>query len=153
MKAKLLSENGQIGGIEAVPFSILIFVVGMIMAINGWGVVHTQTNARSAARAAVRVFVEQNNFDLAQQKAHATAIETLRRSGFATDRASIAIDFPNGDTWHRCARVRIVVSLPTRTFPAPFVGSLFSWISVRAAESGLVDAYRSGIDGGEAICQ
>lgn len=153
MNPRLHGDHGQIGGIEAVPFSILVFVVGMILAINGWSVVYTQTNARSAARTAIRTFVEQDSYLLAEQAARSAVVETLQRSGFATHNVLTAIDFPNGDSWHRCARVRIVVSMPARSFPVPFIEDLFSAINVRASESGLVDAYRSANIGGEADCQ
>src|SRR5690606_2186473 len=42
-------ERGQVAGIEALPFGLLIFVAGTLLVVNIWGVVDTKFAADTAA--------------------------------------------------------------------------------------------------------
>jgi hypothetical protein len=33
------TDSGQVGGIEALPFGLLVFVVGALLVANAWAVV------------------------------------------------------------------------------------------------------------------
>src|SRR5207248_1263005 len=51
-------ERGQIGGIEAVAFGVLVFVLGLLIVVNAWGVVDAKVAAAAAAHDAARAYVE-----------------------------------------------------------------------------------------------
>ena len=51
-------DAGQVGGIEALPFGLLVFVVGALLIANAWAVVDAKFATDAAARQAVRTFVE-----------------------------------------------------------------------------------------------
>src|SRR2546423_9148630 len=51
-------DRGQIAGIEAVPFGILLFVVGSLLIANAWAVIDVKMAVTSAAREAARTYVE-----------------------------------------------------------------------------------------------
>ena len=58
MTARCRGDAGQVGGIEALPFGLLIFVVGSLLIANAWAVVDAKFATDAAARQAVRTFVE-----------------------------------------------------------------------------------------------
>src|SRR5262249_31189481 len=51
-------DRGQIGDIEALPFGILIFVVGTLLVLNVWSVIDAKLATDAAATQAARTFVE-----------------------------------------------------------------------------------------------
>ena len=48
----LRGDAGMVGGIEVLPFGVLIFVVGSLLVANAWAVVDTKFMVTSAAREA-----------------------------------------------------------------------------------------------------
>ena len=58
-------DHGQVAGIEVLPFGLLTFVVGMLLVANAWGVVDAKMATTSAAREAVRAYVEASDADAA----------------------------------------------------------------------------------------
>ncbi|MBA2283441.1 MAG: hypothetical protein H0W25_19710, partial [Acidimicrobiia bacterium] len=50
-------ERGQMGGIEALPFGLLIFVVGALLVANAWAVIDAKLAVTAAAREAARTWV------------------------------------------------------------------------------------------------
>ena len=56
--ARCRGDAGQVGGIEALPFGLLVFVVGSLLIANAWAVVDAKFATDAAARQAVRTFVE-----------------------------------------------------------------------------------------------
>ena len=51
-------DGGQVGGIEALPFGLLVFVVGALLVANAWAVVDAKLAVDAAARQATRHYVE-----------------------------------------------------------------------------------------------
>ena len=51
-------DAGQVGGFEALPFGVLIFVLGALLVTNAWAVIDAKLAATAAAREAARVYVE-----------------------------------------------------------------------------------------------
>ena len=51
-------DCGQVGGIEVLPFGLLVFIVGTLLVANAWAVVDAKLAVTSAAREAVRSYVE-----------------------------------------------------------------------------------------------
>jgi phenylalanyl-tRNA synthetase beta chain len=50
---RLGGDGGQVAGIEALPFGVLIFVVGALLITNLWAVIDTKIAVDAAAREAV----------------------------------------------------------------------------------------------------
>ena len=88
---KLVSDLGQRGRlpIEILPFGFLVFVSGMLMIANAWGVIDAKLAVTSAAREAVRAFVESPDADTAVVAARQSANDTLTAYGRDGDRATI----------------------------------------------------------------
>jgi hypothetical protein len=51
-------DDGFAGGLEALVFGVLIFVIGTLLVVNAWAVVDAKFATSSAAREAVRAAVE-----------------------------------------------------------------------------------------------
>ena len=43
MRQRASGEAGQVGGFEALPFGVLIFVVGVLLITNVWAVIDAKT--------------------------------------------------------------------------------------------------------------
>jgi hypothetical protein len=43
-------ETGAVGGIEVLPFALLVFVAGTLLLANAWAVVEGKVAASAAAR-------------------------------------------------------------------------------------------------------
>ena len=52
------SDAGMAGGVEALPFGLLVFVVGALLTLNAWAVVDAKFAVDAAARQATRSYVE-----------------------------------------------------------------------------------------------
>jgi mannose-1-phosphate guanylyltransferase len=76
---RLRGDSGQVGGIEVIPFGILTFVIAMLVIANAWGAIDADLATTSAAREAVRAFVEAPDEDAAQQQA--VAVQRRGRGG------------------------------------------------------------------------
>jgi len=78
---RLHGDQGQVGGIEVIPFGILTFVIAMLVIANAWGVVDAKLSTTSAAREAVRTFVEAPNEETALFRAESAAQQALSGHG------------------------------------------------------------------------
>ena len=58
MTRRLRGDLGQVAGVEAVPFGLLVLVVGLLLVAHTWAVVDAKFVAAVAAREATRAFVE-----------------------------------------------------------------------------------------------
>ena len=78
---RLRGDQGQVGGIEVIPFGILTFVIAMLVIANAWGVVDARLSTTSAAREAVRTFVEAPDEETALLRAESAATQTFSGHG------------------------------------------------------------------------
>jgi hypothetical protein len=134
----LRGEAGQIGGVEAVPFGLLVLVVGILVVAHTWAVVDAKFVTGAAAREATRAYVEAPTAaeGLADARRAAGAVDGLvRRSG--------------GDL-RRCAPARFEAELEVPAFGVPWRADR-PQVTVRSAHEELVDPYRDGL-GGAADC-
>lgn len=146
-------ERGQIAGIEALPFGLLIFTVGTLLIVNLWGVVDTKFAADAAAREAARYVVEtaRNDTDPAiiRDGARGRAEQVMADHGRIRP-VTVTIE-PEGVLLLRCQRVSVVVTTSVPMIRLPFLGAHGDAFDVIARHSELVDPTRSGV-GGEADC-
>jgi hypothetical protein len=140
-------ERGQVGGLEALAFGLLIFVLGSLVVANAWAVVDAKFAADTAARQAARTYVETGQSAAgASRAAQAAGLASLtgwhRTSGATID---ITADY------RRCGRVVVRAASLVPYVRIPLIGATRGGITVAATHAELVDPYRNGVPG-EAEC-
>lgn len=143
---RLDDEHGVVGGLEALPFGVLVFVVGTLIIVNAWGVVDAKMTVATAAREAARAYVEAPAGSNAESLARAAAQRTMDALGRTANEPQIAL---TGD-FARCNRISATVAYPIPALRLPWVGGLGSF-TARSTASEIVDPLRSGVEG-EANC-
>lgn len=144
-------DRGQVGGIEVLPFGLLIFIIGSLLIANAWGVVDAKLAVTSAAREAVRAYVEASDGADAQDRAEAAARAAIDGHGRDGARASLGFRHVDDQPYARCTRAVVTVSYPVPAIALPFIGGYGDAFDVSARQSEIVDPYRSGL-AGEAAC-
>lgn len=143
--ARARGEAGQVGGIEVLPFGLLIFVIGALIATNAWGVVDAKVAAGAAARQAARAYVEAPDARSALDQALAAARQSIEGHGRNPDRVELDVAHEDDQPWRRCVRVTITVRYPVATISLPLVGGYGDGFEVRSSHSEIIDPYRSGL--------
>ena len=146
-------ERGQVAGIEALPFGLLIFVAGTLLVVNIWGVVDAKFAADAASREATRYVVESARLDrdpsTIRAGAQAVATQTLEDHG-RRRRPDVRIR-PEDARLERCERIQVTVSTRVPAIRLPFFGGFGDGFEIVATHSELIDPTRSGV-GGQADC-
>jgi hypothetical protein len=144
-------DAGQVGGIEALPFGLLIFVVGSLLIANAWAVVDAKFATDAAARQAVRTFVEGADETTARDEAITAGLAAIEGHGRDPDRARVA---PIGNlSLTRCARVTFEAEYDVPALSLPFIGGYGGApFRVRSTHTELVDPYRSNVPGSAVAC-
>jgi hypothetical protein len=140
-------DRGQLAGIEALPFGILTFVVGMLLVVNAWGVVDAKQATTSAAREAVRAYVEAPDEATAVEAANQAARRSIEGHGRNPDRTTVVIRHADGRSFGRCTRVVVTVHHPVPALRLPWIGGYGHAFDVTTSQSEVVDPYRSGLPG------
>jgi hypothetical protein len=138
-------EAGQLGGIEAAVFGVLILVLGTLVVANAWGVIDAKLAASAAAREAARAYVEAPTAETAPGAARAAADAAI--AGYGRDAARLDLARLTG-TFGRCVRVTFEARYPVPMISIPLLGRTGGGFIVRARHSEIVDPYRRGIPGG-----
>ncbi|CAB4614955.1 unannotated protein [freshwater metagenome] len=144
---RLRGNHGQVGGIEVIPFGILTFVIAMLVIANVWGVVDADLSTTSAAREAVRAFVEAPDEATAQFRAESAAQQAFQGQGRSSSTTSISISYTGEGGWSRCSRVTVTVRHPVHALRVPIIGGFGHGFDVVASESEVIDPFRSGLPG------
>ncbi len=146
-------ERGQVAGVEAIPFGVLLFVVGALLVANAWAVVDAKMAVTSAAREAARTFVEADDIDTARADAIGAARDAIKAYGRNPDRLSLTGGEELG-ALARCHAVTFTASYRVPAISLPFIGGFGDGFVVHASHTEVVDPFRdrSGDDGGEARC-
>ena len=110
---RLRGDHGVVGGVEVLPFGVLIFVVGSLLVANAWAVVDTKFMVTSAAREAARTYVEAPDQGTAMARARIGVADAISGQGRNPNHAHIRVDHDNGRPWGRCVRVRRHSGLPS----------------------------------------
>jgi hypothetical protein len=145
-----------VGGIEVLPFGLLIFVVGTLLVVNAWAVVDAKLATDAAAREATRSFVEADvgaadRSGDAEARAVDTGLEALAAFGRDPERATVALSELAGG-YTRCARATFTVSYQVPALTLPWVGGFGDGFTVTSSHSELVDPYRDGVPGSAEAC-
>ena len=144
-------DAGQVGGIEALSFGLLIFVIGTLLIANAWAVVDAKFATDAAAREATRTFVESDDPATATAAAIAAGNAVIEGHGRDPHRALIA---PVGPAQlQRCARVDFEAVYEVPAISLPFIGGYGKApFRVRSTHRELVDPFRSGLTGDAEDC-
>ena len=142
-------EDGQVGGLEAAVFGVLVFVLGTLLVVNAWGVIDAKLAATSAAREAARSYVEATSPADADRAARRAADEAIVGHGRHLERANLE---RVGGSFSRCTRVTYQVQYRVPLVVIPLIGQGGSGFTVGARHSEVVDPYRSGLEG-RAACE
>jgi len=141
-------EAGQVGGLEAVVFGVLVFVVGTLVVVNAWGVIDAKLAAGAAAREAARAYVEAADGSGAATAAQDAARESVRGHGRDPDAMTMKVV---AGGFSRCDRVTIEVTYPVPLIVVPWIGHARTGFTAAARYSEVVDPYRGGL-AGSATC-
>lgn len=147
-------EGGFVAGAEALLFGNLIFVVGVLLTINAWGVVDAHMTADAVARQVARTLVESDpELGLPSElQGVATAVmDDMQRDTPVTlrflDADGVAVDNP-ANLLVRCHRVTVTATLSTNTVNLPFVADTWGLQrQVTGSHTEVVDPFRSGLPG------
>jgi hypothetical protein len=142
-RRRCTGDRGVVGGLEVLPFGVLVFVVGSLLVANAWAVVDAKLAVTSAATEAVRAYVEAPDGASAASAAGAAARSALAGHGRDPARLDLAIEGGFG----RCQPVTAVATYPVPAVSLPFVGGFGTGFTVRAEHRELVDPFRSGLTG------
>lgn len=151
MTRRCRGDAGQVGGIEALPFGLLIFVVGSLLIANAWAVVDAKFATDAAARQAVRTYVEGRDAQVALEDAREAGLGAVEAHGRDRTRAIVG---PVGEaSLERCARVTFEAVYEVPALSLPFIGGYGrAPFRVRSSHSELVDPFRSGVPGEADAC-
>jgi len=154
-------DRGQVGGIEVLPFGLLVFVVGTLLVANAWAVVDAKLAVDAAAREAARHFVEADvpavgDFGDAEAAALRAGYEALAAHGRGEERSSVeltGLESPAGRAgFTRCARATFTARYDVPVLRLPWVGGFGSGLDVTSRHSELIDPYRDGVPGSAEAC-
>jgi hypothetical protein len=158
------------GGVEALPFGLLVFVVGSLLVANAWAVVDAKFAVDAAARQATRTYVEAEvaaEFDgpsaadagtarTAEQLAVDAGMAALTAHGRDAAAATVglsALEAVGGQSgFTRCARATFTATYEVPALTLPWIGGFGDGIDVVSSHSELVDPYRSGVPGSAEAC-
>ncbi|HUS60596.1 MAG TPA: hypothetical protein VMY34_00270 [Acidimicrobiales bacterium] len=139
-------DRGQVGGIEAIPFGLLIFVLGSLLIANAWAVVDAKFATDAAARQAARTFVE--GTDGADALAAAEGAGRAAIEGHGRDPARVVIAPVGALLLARCEQVTFEAVYEVPALSIPLIGGYGTApFRVRSTHSEVVDPFRSGLDG------
>jgi hypothetical protein len=149
MTAVQRNEAGAVGGLEALPFGVLVFVVGTLLIANTWAVIDAKLAANSAAREATRTYVEapaslSAEAAFAAAKAAGEAAFSAQRDSSRRPEMTLLVGDGNRT---RCALVVAQVSYRVPAVTLPWIGTFGRGFVVRARHREVVDPFRAGLPG------
>lgn len=150
-RSRCEGDAGQVGGIEALPFGVLIFVLGSLLIANAWAVVDAKFATDAAARQAARTFVEGTDVDTAADDARDAGLAAIAGHGRDPGRATVRAQ--GTLVLARCERATFEATYVVPALSLPLIGGYGrAPFVVRSTHSELVDPFRSGLDGDAGAC-
>jgi Mg2+/Co2+ transporter CorC len=150
------ADDGQVGGVEALPMGVLIFVLAVLFLANIWAVVDAKMAVDSAAREATRRYVEAPDGAGAEADAVSSGLAALDAHGRDPSRAEVRLESlvtPDGRAaYERCARATFSASYRVPALSLPLIGGYGRGFEVRSRHSELVDPFRDGVPGDASDC-
>lgn len=135
------ARGGFVGGLEVLPFAVLVFVLGTVLIVNAWAVVDAKLAVEAAAREATRAYVEAGDATSAERASVVAAHAAFAASGRPADRLQVQ----HGATEYvRCAPVAFEVTYRVRAVPIPIIGGLGHDITVVGRHREIIDPFAAG---------
>ena len=138
------SERGVVGGIEVLPFGVLIFVAGALLLSNLWAVVDAKLTVEAAAREAGRAYAEAPNATTAESAALLAARDTTIGAGRNPARLELS---HNGPLFARCEVVEYRASYRLPVLTIPFIGEIGHGATVTGRHREVIDPFVAGLRG------
>ncbi len=135
-------ESGQVGGIEVLPFGLLIFVIGALLITNAWAVIDAKLAATGAAREAARVYVEAPDQQSAQAAAQRAAADSIRGHGRNPGDLHLSNNHPQ---FVRCERVVYEARYTVPAISLPFIGGFGHSFTVTGRHAEIIDPFGDGL--------
>ncbi|MEO5679233.1 MAG: hypothetical protein ABIS47_06155 [Acidimicrobiales bacterium] len=140
-------EQGQVGGVEALAFGVLVFVLGMLGMATAWAVVDAKVAAASAAREAARSYVESDGSVTAWDDAVGRGREAFAGHG----RSPAALEMPRPvERFGRCAPVTVTAVTNVDLPRIPGIRAVARRVRVQASHTEVIDPFRAGLGRGVA---
>lgn len=143
MRHRGRDEEGQ-GGIEGLVFGVAVFVFGVLVVSNAWGVIDAKAAATAAAREATRSFVESSATSTAEALGDAEAVASRAMGGYGRDPRLMTL-VPEAGALERCVRVTMRVEYPVPFLTIPAIGRFGRGFTVVGRHSEIVDPFRTGL--------
>ena len=140
-------QAGMVGGVEVLPLAVLVFVAGMLVVANLWALVEARLTVASAAREAVRTYVEAPDHDAGWEAASAAALRVVGPRGQEPGRFGIELSGGGRDAFSRCTRIVIDVRYRVPALSVPWLGGFGQGAEVAATATEIVDPHRDGLAG------
>jgi hypothetical protein len=140
-------ERGQVGGIEVLPFGLLVLVATTLVIANAWAVLDAKLAVTAASREAVRAYVEAPAGAPVASIARERAVATLESYGRGDPNRTEVIVSPETSPG-RCGRVFVEVRHRVPVLTVPFAGGLGRGITARSVHTEIVDPFRDGLPAG-----
>lgn len=135
-------ESGQVGGIEVLPFGLLVFVVGALLLANAWAVIDAKMAATGAAREATRAYVEAPDQTAAERAAQRAAEDSIQGHGRNPSRLRLS---NNNPAFVRCERVVYEARYTVPAISLPFIGGFGHGFTVTGRHSEIIDPFADGL--------
>ena len=140
------SSRGAVGGIEVLPFGVLIFVAGSLLLANLWAVLDAKLTVEAAAREASRAYAEAPNASSAEADAGRAAGEVVRGAGRNPSRLELRDNHPR---FVRCAVVEHRASYRLPALTVPFLGGIGTGTTVTGRHREVIDPFGAGLEPGD----
>ncbi|MEZ5176864.1 MAG: hypothetical protein R2746_00895 [Acidimicrobiales bacterium] len=134
-------EHGFAGGIEVLPFAVLVFVLGTLLIANAWAVVDAKLAVESSAREAARTYVEAGSAARGEADALASARRAFEASG--RDPRDLRVHVVVQE-YVRCAPVEVEVTYEVRAVRLPVIKGLGHDFSVTGRHREIIDPFAAG---------
>lgn len=134
-------EGGQMGGLEALVFGVLVLVFGTLVVTSAWGVIDAKFAADAAAAAGARTYVETAAGQDPVANARQAALDAWRGYG----RGGTPDVTVSSSALDRCAPVTVTVKSTVTLVEIPVLGGGGGRLDVSASHVEIVDPYRSGL--------
>ena len=134
-------QGGFAGGIEVIPFGVLVFVLGTLLMVNAWAVVDAKMAVEAAAREATRAYVESGDSARAEAASVAAARAAFESAGRSS--ARLRVRHTTG-AYVRCASVEFEVSYVVRAVRIPIIHGLGHDITVVGRHREIIDPFAAG---------
>lgn len=135
-------ERGVVGGLEVLPFGLLVFVCMSLVLANAWAVVDAKLAVEDAAREAGRAYVEAHDADTASAAAARAARASMTGAGRDPSRLQLS---DNSPAYERCEVVEHTTSYRVAAVNVPFVGGFGQGVTVHGHHREVLDPFASGM--------